>query len=589
MSDVVADSSPISRRDVILGTAALATATSLPVSVGDIPAGAICTAAVATAVSAPRVAAAAGRARYRRWNLSASDCPPRVLDSYKRAISAMLALPPTDPRNWYRYALLHTLDCPHGNWWLLPWHRGYIGWFERICRELSGDSQFALPYWDWTQEPRVPRAMFEDVLDPNDSAFIEAAEAFKAKFKDPIAKAGYWTIAKSPDGGPDPSPQYGQLLRRSVRFPDDLWFDVIDSPMGPMFFDRPRARGLSAAHPELTIPDAPPDKQAVLVAVSRATILDALAPRDFVSFAGAKAAELGSATGFGVLESQPHNLVHNCVGGMYNDVGGFMQANMSPVDPIFYLHHANVDRLWDVWTRKQLAKNHPILPDGYPAAAGQAPRKGSDYAKWAAEPFVFFVDTKGNPVQQNTAGAYADIGVFDYDYSPGSGEEVVPPNPPPLLLSQLLQKPLLADLNSRRIAGGNLAEGSVAVPLSLVQQQAQPHQPKLFASVTVDLLPQGHEDLDVFVDRADGSPQFVATLSMFGHRLMRGPVTFLVPLSAALETLQTNQRFGASPTLKFSVAPRARGGAAAAMAAQMRSAVTPVGTGEVTAISLQQL
>jgi tyrosinase len=58
----------------------------------------------------------------------------------------MLALPPEDPRNWYRHALVHTIDCPHGNWWFLPWHRGYLGWFEQICRELSNDPAFALPY-----------------------------------------------------------------------------------------------------------------------------------------------------------------------------------------------------------------------------------------------------------------------------------------------------------------------------------------------------------------------------------------------------------------------------------------------------------
>ena len=62
-----------------------------------------------------------------------------VLDSYRNAITAMLQLPPTDPRNWYRLAFIHALDCPHGNWWFLPWHRGFIGWFEQICRDLSGD------------------------------------------------------------------------------------------------------------------------------------------------------------------------------------------------------------------------------------------------------------------------------------------------------------------------------------------------------------------------------------------------------------------------------------------------------------------
>jgi tyrosinase len=47
------------------------------------------------------------------------------------------------------------------------------------------------------------------------------------------------------------------------------------------------------------------------------------------------------------FESTPHNPVHNLIGGE--------MANMtSPRDPIFYLHHANIDRLWHAWA----------LPDG---------------------------------------------------------------------------------------------------------------------------------------------------------------------------------------------------------------------------------
>jgi tyrosinase len=51
----------------------------------------------------------------------------------------MLALPPSDPRNWYRQEMIHVLDCPHANWWFLPWHRGYLLHFEEIYRQLSGD------------------------------------------------------------------------------------------------------------------------------------------------------------------------------------------------------------------------------------------------------------------------------------------------------------------------------------------------------------------------------------------------------------------------------------------------------------------
>jgi tyrosinase len=604
MSNEVADSSPISRRGVLLGTAALATAaTSLPVGLGDIPGFPICTASVATAAPLPRAGAAAAPAKYRRWSISDPAFPPRVLDSYKKAIRAMLALPPTDPRNWYRHMLIHALDCPHANWWFLPWHRGYLGWFERICRDLSGDPQFALPYWDWTKEPRVPKQMFEDVLNPNDPAYIKAGAEFRAKFTDPVAKASYWSLVRNPDGSQGPSPQFVALIQRFVRFPQDLWFDMLDSPMGPQWFDQPNARGLTAAQPDLTIPGAPADQQAVLVAISSQTINDALAPRDFVAFGGARSNGHSSPSGSSVLEGQPHNLVHSCVGGAFNGGGGFMSANLSPVDPIFFLHHANVDRLWDVWTRKQLALNLPILPDGYlvkpgqppgqpgqpPGQPGRPPGQDSDYARWAGEPFMFYIDAKGNPVPQNTAGAYASIGDFDYDYSPGTGEQVVPGATAPLLLSQLLEKPLQADLNARSLAGMNAAEASVRLPLALLQQQTEPHQPKLFATVTLNLPQRGHQDFNVFVDRGDGSSQFVATLSMFGHHVMQGPVTFTVPLTAALESVQSRAMVGGgSPTLQFRVVPRARG-AAEGRAAHLHATVGAGSAGEVTNISVQQL
>ena len=60
--------------------------------------------AIAGAASslAPRFLVAQRATRYHRQNLSAPGFPDCVLNSYKRAIAAMLELPPTDPRNWYR-------------------------------------------------------------------------------------------------------------------------------------------------------------------------------------------------------------------------------------------------------------------------------------------------------------------------------------------------------------------------------------------------------------------------------------------------------------------------------------------------------
>jgi tyrosinase len=79
-----------------------------------------------------------------------------ILQTYRAAISAMQALPMSDQRNWTNQAMIHNNHCSHTNWFLLPWHRAYLLYFERICQKLSGNPQFAIPYWNWTNNPAVP-------------------------------------------------------------------------------------------------------------------------------------------------------------------------------------------------------------------------------------------------------------------------------------------------------------------------------------------------------------------------------------------------------------------------------------------------
>jgi tyrosinase len=45
----------------------------------------------------------------------------------------------------------------------------------------------------------------------------------------------------------------------------------------------------------------------------------------------------------GALENRPHASMHGAVGGL---MGAFATAAL---DPVFWLHHANIDRLWEVW------------------------------------------------------------------------------------------------------------------------------------------------------------------------------------------------------------------------------------------------
>lgn len=98
------------------------------------------------------------RIRHRpvRCNIATLGLNDPVVQAYRDAVSAMQALPASDPRNWTRQAEIHNQFCPHGNWFFLPWHRAYLLFFERICRKLSGYPHFALPYWNWTCSRSIP-------------------------------------------------------------------------------------------------------------------------------------------------------------------------------------------------------------------------------------------------------------------------------------------------------------------------------------------------------------------------------------------------------------------------------------------------
>jgi len=63
----------------------------------------------------------------------------------------------------------------------------------------------------------------------------------------------------------------------------------------------------------------------------------------FQDFASAKTSIQKKRVASGRLEGGPHNHIHNFVGGKMAD------AKTAALDPIFWLHHANVDRLWNAW------------------------------------------------------------------------------------------------------------------------------------------------------------------------------------------------------------------------------------------------
>jgi tyrosinase len=447
----------------------------------------------------------------------------------------MLRLPADHPQNWFRNAFIHLMDCPHGNWWFYVWHRGYLGFFERTIRSLSGDANFALPYWDWTKLPQIPSSVFDGVLTPTARAFEPYTgnlALFTSFIQAPLTK--YWNSLSQA--------QLAQLDIRGYKSFDLLWNDVNGFDPDPNvqagisgnigYAITCGARYLSRVNPKL---DANTTYD-----VSLAVILAGLAPVEFYdanvlqSFTSSKTPSHNSPAGsFSILEGMPHNNVHNCIGGVGAvDPGpyGNMTNFLSPVDPIFFLHHANMDRLWDVWTRKQKGFGLPYLP-GEP-----------DLTTLSSEPFLFYVDGNGQHIGPNSkAGDYLSTDVFDYDYAPGSGEEVVPTAPSNAVAAAPAPMPRVQATVSDNVA-------RIAVPRAAVQAHLAATQPRpLVAAITLPR-PGGLSTTRAFdvlvnappgVTRADpGSPQHAGTVAFFGPTMpgmhMTMDTTFAVPLPKTL-------------------------------------------------------
>ncbi len=231
-----------------------------------------------------------------RENIAGMTTDHPVLISYRKAISAMQNLQPTDPRSWQFQANMHgalPADgnnagwrwCMHGNWWFLPWHRGYLYYFEKIVRKMSGDDGFRLPYWSWEKVGQnvLPATFREAMYQGQPNALFDAtrAEANKAQ---PLRPGGAGSFSAD---------------WQSVLATDRFTTTTLELSYG----------GLRA--PGMKTPQKPASSQQ-----------------------------------HGVMESQAHDMIHDAVGGAEGNMG---DPDTAARDPIFWLHHANVDRLWNRW------------------------------------------------------------------------------------------------------------------------------------------------------------------------------------------------------------------------------------------------
>lgn len=134
----------------------------------------------------------------------------------------------------------------------------------------------------------------------------------------------------------------------------------------------PKARMLPAAFSATGTPDSPTSNPLHMAGRELGTVgnlsinptdvdLGALDDAHFIADVhGGSPGFGGRRTGFnhnggphGKLEHLPHDMVHMAVGGVMGD------PRTAALDPIFWLHHANIDRLWEVWRHRSAADTNP--------------------------------------------------------------------------------------------------------------------------------------------------------------------------------------------------------------------------------------
>ena len=95
------------------------------------------------------------------------------------------------------------------------------------------------------------------------------------------------------------------------------------------------------------------------------------------------------------IEGSPHGMVHVDVGGFSGWMGSIPTAAQ---DPIFYLHHGNIDRLWNLWLAQGGGRSDPT----------------SD-STWTTQVYHFY-DENRNPVQMTPCDILNAAAQLNYEY-----------------------------------------------------------------------------------------------------------------------------------------------------------------------------
>jgi tyrosinase len=153
------------------------------------------------------------------------------------------------------------------------------------------------------------------------------------------------------------------------------------------------------------------------------------------SFGGQIAAPMQFNSPHGAFESQPHDVVHVALGGLMSD------PDTAAQDPIFWLHHANIDRMWNRWLAQGGGRGDP-----------------SD-AAWLNQQFTFY-DEAGHAVFLTGAEVEDTVGQLNYRYD----------DDPLTLHGRLPRVALVTEFEPRVLPAAPTGSRVASVPLRVLAQ-----------------------------------------------------------------------------------------------------------------------
>lgn len=198
----------------------------------------------------------------------------------------------------------------------LPWHREFIWRFEQDFLAAIGEPAFGLPYWNWAQDKTdgtLPTSRIWSAIGANSGSIAFGGSIWNRMTAQLDAAGSAYTA---------------QNLATAVRREFDGFSDAFGH----------------------------------IVNVQDAASADALMGN--VSLIYDSANWDTSSLGFrSTTERVYHDHIHVLVGG---DIGDMTDPNIAVNDPIFFLHHAMIDRLWARWQDALVAAGTPLDDQYHP-------------------------------------------------------------------------------------------------------------------------------------------------------------------------------------------------------------------------------